>query len=325
MNLGEILDRTFQIYRDRFLVFFAIAAVPALIVQGIQTADTFWFHLYSSAIRGNSWPPGLLMTRLVFSLGYYHFFSFFLMLLFPVILKLVSGIVLDEEIGARQGLRFFATRWRSYLWLSTLNIAAGLILSEILTIAVLFGEITLTDALHIDTGTGLESLWMIVLPLIAGYAAFLWIGSSLSLAIPSAAMEALKGFRALRRSWGLTRKSRLRIALAWIAVTIASWVLVPSFQWVLRLAIVWIARSAHSRWVFYTLYPIVSQAMNTLLSALFGPIYPIALTLFYYDQRIRKEGFDIERMMDAAGLNATATLPAGDGPTTNDAAEEGRA
>jgi hypothetical protein len=26
------------------------------------------------------------------------------------------------------------------------------------------------------------------------------------------------------------------------------------------------------------------------------------LTLFYYDQRIRKEGFDIEWMMQAAGL-----------------------
>jgi hypothetical protein len=32
--------------------------------------------------------------------------------------------------------------------------------------------------------------------------------------------------------------------------------------------------------------------------------HPIALTLFYYDQRIRLEGYDIERMMDAAGLIA---------------------
>lgn len=33
-----------------------------------------------------------------------------------------------------------------------------------------------------------------------------------------------------------------------------------------------------------------------------GPIYSTGLTLFYYDQRIRKEGFDIEWMMRAAGL-----------------------
>jgi hypothetical protein len=35
-----------------------------------------------------------------------------------------------------------------------------------------------------------------------------------------------------------------------------------------------------------------------------GPLFPIAITLFYYDQRIRHEGFDIEMMMNAAGMNA---------------------
>jgi len=44
-----------------------------------------------------------------------------------------------------------------------------------------------------------------------------------------------------------------------------------------------------------------------------GPIYPTAVTLFYYDQRIRLEGYDIERMMAAAGLNPT-TPPAPDAP-----------
>jgi hypothetical protein len=43
---------------------------------------------------------------------------------------------------------------------------------------------------------------------------------------------------------------------------------------------------------------------------LIGPIYPIALTLFYYDQRMRREGYDIERLMDAAGLQAPLTPPA---------------
>ena len=34
-------------------------------------------------------------------------------------------------------------------------------------------------------------------------------------------------------------------------------------------------------------------------------------TLFYYDQRVRKEGYDIERMMQAAGMSqSTAVLEA---------------
>jgi hypothetical protein len=57
-----------------------------------------------------------------------------------------------------------------------------------------------------------------------------------------------------------------------------------------------------------------------MVSTLTGPIYTIAITLFYYDQRIRLEGYDIERMMDAAGM--TAPVLAGDSPMTPAAPEE---
>jgi hypothetical protein len=42
-----------------------------------------------------------------------------------------------------------------------------------------------------------------------------------------------------------------------------------------------------------------------LLLAAF-PIFRIALSVFYYDQRIRHGGFDIEMMMSAAGMKASA-------------------
>ena len=49
------------------------------------------------------------------------------------------------------------------------------------------------------------------------------------------------------------------------------------------------------------------------LKALTKPVYGIALTLFYFDQRIRKEGFDIEWLMLQAGMvtppPAVATAP----------------
>ena len=51
--------------------------------------------------------------------------------------------------------------------------------------------------------------------------------------------------------------------------------------------------------------------MNLVLQVALAPISAIALVLFYYDQRIRKEGFDIEWMMQQAGL----VQPASDAPT----------
>jgi hypothetical protein len=41
-------------------------------------------------------------------------------------------------------------------------------------------------------------------------------------------------------------------------------------------------------------------------------ILPVAFSLFYYDQRIRHEGYDIEQMMVSAGLNPTATAAVDD-------------
>ena len=43
-------------------------------------------------------------------------------------------------------------------------------------------------------------------------------------------------------------------------------------------------------------YYYVAFATNSVI----GPMYATGLTLFYYDQRVRKEGYDIERMMEHA-------------------------
>jgi hypothetical protein len=312
MNQGEILDRTFQIYRRQFWPFVVVAAVPALVVEGISLADAYWFHLYSLASSDNHSRTGLFMLRMVFSIGFYHFSSLIGALLFPVILKLVSGSVLNEEINIREAWRFFGARWPRYLGLSALKLFAGLVIVEVLTVLLLALTMEGLDELGAQSFLdGPKSFIILALWIAAGFATFLWIDSSLSLATPSAASENLKAFRALRRSWTLTRGTRLRIALTWIPLAIGAWMLSGSSQWVLRLVVIMAARSTHSRWIGYILYPILSRTMNTALNALFGPIYPIAITLFYYDQRIRREGYDIERMMDSAGMIAPTNPPEG--------------
>jgi hypothetical protein len=59
----------------------------------------------------------------------------------------------------------------------------------------------------------------------------------------------------------------------------------------------------------------ISQIIAFFTNSFLGPIYATGVTLFYYDQRIRKEGYDIEWMMEAAGL----TVPAVQGQIAADA------
>jgi hypothetical protein len=51
---------------------------------------------------------------------------------------------------------------------------------------------------------------------------------------------------------------------------------------------------------------VAQQIIGFFTNSFIGPMYATGLTLFYYDQRVRKEGYDIEWMMQAAGLTAPA-------------------
>ena len=46
---------------------------------------------------------------------------------------------------------------------------------------------------------------------------------------------------------------------------------------------------------------IISQVLTFLAGSLILPLYSIATTLFYYDIRIRREGFDLEYMAGKMG------------------------
>jgi hypothetical protein len=53
----------------------------------------------------------------------------------------------------------------------------------------------------------------------------------------------------------------------------------------------------------------LQQVVQFFTNTVVGPMYGIGLTLFYYDQRVRKEGYDIEWMMQAAGMTSETEEP----------------
>jgi hypothetical protein len=63
---------------------------------------------------------------------------------------------------------------------------------------------------------------------------------------------------------------------------------------------------------------IYTLAVSFLCSTLMKPAYSIGLTLFYYDARIRKEGYDVEWMLEHSTQPETLVPPepfAGPGST----------
>lgn len=300
MNLGEILDRTFEIYRKNVPTFAGIAAFPALAMLSIHLIDITWFHLHSG--MNIEWAPGAVIWNLAVAVIFYHVSSFFGVLFQPAHTIVASNKVLGDQISLKASLRFAASRWRSYLWLALLKLAAELLIPEALAFGLIAAYSFYIDVTGIEGPGGLPALLVLLLPGSFGFAIFLWTGARVALTIPVAALEKITGFKALRRSWSLSRGSRLRIVFIWSAFFVLGMILALGLQYFLRWITSVLYAATQARFGGQHFYLETAYVVNALIATLLGPLFPIAITLIYYDQRVRKEGYDLERMMAAAGL-----------------------
>jgi hypothetical protein len=301
MNLGEILDRTFAIYRKKFWLFAGIAAVPALVMLAIHLADIGWVH-------PERWFPtkredqGTRIVRSWFlAYGFYHISGLLGVLAQPAFVWAASRDLFGKSDSILGSLRFVIARWRTYLWIAFLKMSAQLFLPETLAFGLLIGCIYLSIRLGVFKEPAATAFLMLFI-FAAAFAVFFLIGIALAFAIPAAALEERSGWKALRRSWKLTQGSRGRILVAWImaaacAVTLESAVAFLAW-WIATL----IYTGRHYAGFNRQVYEAIVYSFDTVIAAVVGPLYPIAITLLYFDQRSRKEGFDVEIMMEAAGL-----------------------
>jgi len=126
------------------------------------------------------------------------------------------------------------------------------------------------------------------------------------LAVPVAVLEDITGSEAISRSKDLTQDSVGRIIVVYFLTTIFTIGMLLALDAVLSLVGLAASPKILNKQV-------LDQVVTALGRILFGPVTAIALTLAYYDQRVRKEAFDIEHMMAlmAAQDNLASVRPAG--------------
>ncbi len=125
----------------------------------------------------------------------------------------------------------------------------------------------------------------------------------LAVAIPVLMVEDVRGFKACRRSYRLIRKNGWRTLGVLFVVAIFTGA-VELIIGLAALAANGLAESHIYLWV------VVTQILGGVAFAFTAPLTAVASVVLYYDCRIRKEGYDIQRL--AEGLEpATATGTAG--------------
>jgi hypothetical protein len=314
MALGEILDRTAELYRNHFLLFAGISAIFAGIMLAVQ----------------------LLYVRSLVLLGYPNMMAHFqwgtasgAVLEALVILMLaglsiaannraVAWVYLDKPASIRAAAKSVLPRLRTYLWLMTvtgfrawapfaaLYVAFFAVALAFLPHDFMTNPAAVQNSIQQNPGNLMEfGLGMLVLLpfffLAALYGA--WMSLRYSLAVPACVVEELPATAAIKRSIQLSLGSRGRIFVLGLLVYAVRALLGVLFGFpLIALAVRHPGHPLPVGWLM------MQQVGVFVSSSLIGPIYSIGLTLFYYDQRIRKEGFDIVWMMHAAGLSPQPEL-----------------
>ena len=300
LRAGELLDRTFSILRDHFLLFAGIAAIPL-------TAE---FALNTLALPLRFSPrtlhpsESLLVTDVVVSLA-----SLFLL---PIAIGAsawaVSRIWKGQTATIAGAYRGSAGRIPSLIgatllaWLA-LSGAGGLSVFAGVMLFILLKVVAFTRFL--------SGLFAVILGGIV-IAALGWIGVGMALAQPAIVLEGLGPLQGLRRSWSLAQGCRRHVLMVgglYLAVSLVvhSVVTVTLLHPdVCRAA----AGQEHSG-----LAASLSSTLGTLAGAALLPLLAIGLAIVYLNQRVVKEAFDLQVMLSTlemapdSGTPAAASLP----------------
>ena len=151
----------------------------------------------------------------------------------------------------------------------------------------------------VDLGIGIGFV-LLIAPGV--YLALTW-----ALAIPVTVLEGTGLNGTVNRSTTLTKDDKGRIFIVALLIAILVWVAALIID--LPLGIIAALANGHNPTALSGWMTIFTSVGAFISTSLVGPLMTIALTLFYYDNRVRKEGFDLQLMMatmQPAAQSATA-------------------
>jgi len=303
MSTAELLDRTFNLYRNHFLLFAGIAVGQAVcIVLGIILVIPM----------GAVLPLGKLNSPDPFTvLSVFGVYSLVILLFFLIGYAMATGAttyaVSRIHLGYTATIRDCYRQIRPLVW-RTLRIVISVFVrflgAVILTEFLIFvGTWFLIPPLLRAMGDPPMVVRWILLIVILGFfvAGMVWatrIYCRYSLAVPACLLERLPARQALKRSKWLSRGAVGRIFLIFFLMGFLALGLTYAIQFPIAL----LAEA------YPGILVIVLQLLGSFIALTFAlPTGTIAVCLAYYDQRVRKEAFDLQLMMESLSQSPPQT------------------
>jgi hypothetical protein len=284
LSTGEVLDRTFQLYRSRFVLFAGIALLPAAVSTAVGVV-----RLVITALAGLH--PGSGFARAETSVAVLSMVAGLISIaLYGIVLAAttwtVSRVYLGEAASIKTAYQFAFQHWFRYTLVMLRQMWAAMWLPFVLIMAAVL--VPLWTKRH---GGGLIWLEVVLVGLALLSVIYgVWAYLRVSLAVPAAVVESLKTGAAVRRSKQLLASRKVRVFLLLLLLW-ALYLVVGTLESPLLILAV------RSRGTEAIVMRAIQLGINFAATTLIGPVGVIGLCLFYFDERVRREGFDIEWMM----------------------------
>jgi len=319
LGVGEIIDRSFRLYRRHFKVFFVTAAIvvlPLALLTGIftQTAMQGQMSLLQTMINQgissvesiedfstvSSGSIGMQFLLSILSLvGYFLTY----LALTVLALRTLRGSEASVSLAWKGAGEFFwpGVRMGILAFLAFLGVTIAMVI-VVMIISLLGAGIFGGLMSGLDSGGGdaaaaigvfvaLCCLMPIFFVIVVG--PYIYLGSRWS--VSTAALVDVQGGtrEALRTSWRLTQGSVWRVIGFLVLIYVLSFILlaIPTY---IVLFVSAILAGTQSVW----LAAVAGSLFSTLLSILWSPLASIFPVLLYFDLRLRQSGGDIGSRLD---------------------------
>ncbi len=289
LSLGEILDRTFALYRRNFWLFAGLAT-------GAAAVNSF-FTLAAMLMGGNSVasllagvrpapqnPAMLGRQAILFALMMFAGSIAYLVvygLTQAATVAALSAVYTGEGTSIARAFRRVRAHWFRFVLIMLWQGWSAVWLPMLaFTVALVFTAIASVRPLGV--------FFMFVAAASLVYVPFAIIRNCLG--IIASAIEELKVRAAMRRSKFLVSGHKARV----LAIGLLVWVMSLAAGVVQQIALL---PAAFTHGPVKLVFNAMALVATFVTSSMVTPIASIALCLFYLDERVRKEGFDLEVLL----------------------------
>jgi hypothetical protein len=305
-TLGEILDRTVQIYRYNFWLFAGTAALPLVLAFVLAIPAVAIFAI--PGITSSSPDPAAMIRGVAFTLAFVIFLPLYLAIyVFSIagITQAAVSVHRGEKLTIRAALKSVRPRFWTFLWYLLLQGIMVALIPISIAVALIGPLIYLMSRPGGQLASNIALGFLVFLVGAAAIGVIVWLALSYSMGMAVCVVELKTAWQSLTRSWRLSQGTRGRIFVLYLLIVALSMVATMISYFLAAMVAVVASLAGHGSAVALVatifagiVYVVVSIGAQIAIV----PVSWIALVLFYYDQRIRKEGYDIEWMMQAAGL-----------------------